>query len=187
MPGAGGDSSATSSSTKRCASASSSTARVDSKPVIHHSTSKASLSRVVRRVHAFIEVPVKEEDQEDLEPERPGSALLLQPPSTPRTVGRRKSNASTRRVSRRVLSDASDSVAGGGGAVGDEHVDEEEVENAIASSSPGPDGKAVPWGKKLIRQLPDEEDDELMMYAKVRITPRGSHVDPQLIRFLRTA
>ena len=102
-------------------------------------------------------------------------------------MGRRKSNASTRRVSRRVLSDASDSVAGGGGAVGDEHVDEEEVENAIASSSPGPDGKAVPWGKKLIRQLPDEEDDELMMYAKVRITPRGSHVDPQLIRFLRTA
>ena len=186
MPGAGGDSSATSSSTKRCASASSSTARVDSKPVIHHTTSKASLPRVVRRVHAFIEVPVKEEEQEDLEPERPGSGLLLQPPSTPRAMGRRKSSASTRRVSRRVLSDASDSVTGGGGG-GDEHVDEEEVENAIASSSPGLDGKAVPWGKKLIRQLPDEEDDELMMYAKVRMTPEALASIPKLIRLLRTA
>lgn len=162
MPGAGGDSSATSSTTKR-ASVSSSTAHVDKKPAVHHSSTKAPLPRVVRRVHAFIEVPVKEEDQEDLEPERPGSALLLQPSSTPRAAGRRKSSASSRRVSRRVLSDASDSVSGGGG---DEHVDEEEVENAIASSSPGPDGKSVPWGKKHIRQLPDEEDDELMMYAK---------------------
>jgi len=102
--------------------------------------------------------------------------LLLQPPSTPRAVGRRKSSASSRRVSRRMLSDTSDSGGVGGGSQstaaaaagggGDEYVDEEEVENAIASSSPGPDGKAVPWGKKHIRQLPDEEDDELMMYAK---------------------
>ncbi|KAF8272170.1 hypothetical protein EI94DRAFT_1796316 [Lactarius quietus] len=87
--------------------------------------------------------------------------------------GRRKSSASSRRVSRRVPSDASDSVGGGDsrstvavGGGGDEYVDEEEVENAIASSSPGPGGKAVPWGKNHIRQLPDEEDDELMMYAK---------------------
>ncbi|KAN0139816.1 hypothetical protein V8E53_002478 [Lactarius tabidus] len=173
LPVMAGDCSATSSSTKR-ASVSSSTAHVDKKPAIHHSSTKAPLPRVVRRVHAFIEVPVKEEDQEDIEPERPGSALLLQPPSTPRAMGRRKSSASSRRVSRRVLSDASDSVSGGGGG-GDEYVDEEEVENAIASSSPGPDGKSVPWGKKHIRQLPDEEDDELMMYAK-RNPPKGPHM-----------
>ncbi|KAH9009086.1 hypothetical protein EDB84DRAFT_1571489, partial [Lactarius hengduanensis] len=83
-----GDSSATSSATKRrvSASASSSTAHVDNKPA----PIKAMLPRVVRRVQAFIEVPVKEEEQEDLEPERPGSALLLQPPSTSRAgVGRR--------------------------------------------------------------------------------------------------
>ncbi|KAI9465551.1 hypothetical protein BJY52DRAFT_1383145 [Lactarius psammicola] len=156
IPGEGGNSSAASSATKRraSASASSSAARVDNRLALH-------LPRVVRRVQAFIEVPVKEEEQEDLEPERPGSALLLQPPST-----------------RRVPSDASDPVGGegesrstgGGGGGGDEYVDEEEVENAIASSSPGADGKAVPWGKKHIRHQPDEEDDELMMYAKVRPT-----------------
>ncbi|KAH9049973.1 hypothetical protein EDB84DRAFT_1555914 [Lactarius hengduanensis] len=177
-----GDSSATSSATKRrvSASASSSTAHVDNKPA----PIKAMLPRVVRRVQAFIEVPVKEEEQEDLEPERPGSALLLQPPSTSRAgVGRRKSSASSRRVSRRVPSDASDSGAGagdsrpiGGGGGGDEFVDEEEVENAIASSSPGADGKAVPWGKKHIRHLPDEEDDELMMYAKKVRLPHEIHI-----------
>ena len=101
-----------------------------------------------------------------------------------------------------MLSDASDSVVvvGGGresrptAAVaadaggGDEYVDEEEVENAIASSSPGPGGKAVPWGKKHIRHVPDEEDDELMMYAKVRSTPRESLVDhPGLMRSDSTA
>lgn len=174
-----GDSSATSSATKRrvSASASSSTAHVDNKPA----PTKALLPRVVRRVQAFIEVPVKEEEQEDLEPERPGSALLLQPPSTSRAgVGRRKSSASSRRVSRRVPSDASDSGAGDsrpiGGGGGDEFVDEEEVENAIASSSPGVDGKAVPWGKKHIRHLPDEEDDELMMYAKKVRLPHEIHI-----------
>jgi hypothetical protein len=95
-----------------------------------------------------------------------------------------------------LLSDASDSVDGGGGsqstaaaaAAGDEYVDEEEVENAIASSSPGPGGgKAVPWGKKLIRQLPDEEDDELMMYAKVRPHPPRFSRSPRLMRLDLTA
>ncbi|KAI9443161.1 hypothetical protein H4582DRAFT_1922820 [Lactarius indigo] len=176
-----GDSSATSSATKHRASASvsSCSARVDNKPA----PTKAPLPRVVRRVQAFIEVPVKEEEQEDLEPERPDSALLLQPPSTSRAgVRRRKSSASSRRVSRRVPSDASDSGAGDGepqptgGGGGDEYVDEEEVENAIASSSPGPDGKAVPWGKKHIRHLPDEEDDELMMYAKKVRLPHEVHI-----------
>ncbi|KAH8989675.1 hypothetical protein EDB86DRAFT_2942588 [Lactarius hatsudake] len=164
-----GDSSATSSATKRRVSASSSTAHVDNKPA----PTKALLPRVVRRVQAFIEVPVKEEEQEDLEPERPGSALLLQPPpSTSRAgVGRRKSSASSRRVSRRVPSDLSDSGGGGGGDSRPTGGGGEEVENAIASSSPGVDGKAVPWGKKHIRHLPDEEDDELMMYAKVCPSP----------------
>jgi hypothetical protein len=66
------------------------------------------------------------------------------------------------------LSDASE---------GGEYVDEEEVENAIANGGGTPATtagrrKTVPWGKKHIRHEPDEEDDELMMYAKVRL-PRS--------------
>jgi len=65
------------------------------------------------------------------------------------------------------------------GSDGGEYVDEEEVENAIANSGGGGGGgggsgtpatttglKTVPWGKKHIRHEPDDEDDELMMYAK---------------------
>ena len=89
-----------------------------------------------------------------------------------------------------MLSDASDSVVGGGGESrstaaagggGDEYVDEEEVENAIASSSPAPGGMiGMPWGKKHIRHVPDEEDDELMMYAKVRSAPENlSSITPR--------
>jgi hypothetical protein len=62
------------------------------------------------------------------------------------------------------------------GSDGGECVDEEEVENAIAnggggggSGTPATAGlRTVPWGRKHIRHEPDEEDDELMMYAKVR-------------------
>ena len=65
------------------------------------------------------------------------------------------------------------------GSDGGEYVDEEEVENAIANGGGGDGGggsgtpatvgvRTVPWGRKHIRHEPDEEDDELMMYAKVR-------------------
>jgi len=59
---------------------------------------------------------------------------------------------------------------------GGEYVDEEEVGNAIANGGGGGGGsgtpataglRTVPWGRKHIRHEPDEEDDELMMYAKV--------------------
>jgi hypothetical protein len=52
---------------------------------------------------------------------------------------------------------------------GGEYVeDEEEVEIAIANGTPATGGrKTVPWGRKHVGHEPDEEDDELMMYAKV--------------------
>ena len=59
-----------------------------------------------------------------------------------------------------------------------EYVDGEEAENAIANDGGGGGGgsgaptttglKTVPDGRNHIRHEPDEEDDELMMYAKVR-------------------
>jgi hypothetical protein len=56
----------------------------------------------------------------------------------------------------------------GVGDDGGEYVDEEEVETAIANGTPATGGrKTVPWGRKHIGHEPDEEDDELMMYAKV--------------------
>jgi hypothetical protein len=57
---------------------------------------------------------------------------------------------------------------------GGECVDEEEVEIAIASGTPAAAAaaatgqKTIPWGRKHVRHEPDDEDDELMMYAKVR-------------------
>ena len=57
-----------------------------------------------------------------------------------------------------------------------EYVGEEEVEDAIVDGTPSaptttttPGGvhKTIPWGRKHIGHQPDEEDDELMMYAKV--------------------
>jgi hypothetical protein len=75
-------------------------------------------------------------------------------------------------------SDESDDDDDGGG--GGEYVDEEEVENAITANGATPSTtmrtigggrKTVPWGRKHIRPEPDDEDDELMMYAKVRVVP----------------
>jgi hypothetical protein len=60
---------------------------------------------------------------------------------------------------------------------GGEYVDEEDIENALMTNGGMPamttttmTGRkaTVPWGRKHIRHEPDEEDDELMMYAKVR-------------------
>jgi len=49
-----------------------------------------------------------------------------------------------------------------------EYVDEEEVENAIVDATTGGQRTVlpIPWGRKHIGHQPDEEDDELMMYAK---------------------
>lgn len=59
-----------------------------------------------------------------------------------------------------------------------EYVNEEEVENAFVDGAPyvpatmttgggQRTGFPIPWGRKHIGHQPDEEDDELMMYAKV--------------------
>ncbi len=61
---------------------------------------------------------------------------------------------------------------------GGEYVDEVEVENAIVNGTPttatGGQKTMVPWGRKHIGHQPDEEDDELMMYAKVDLSSSGS-------------
>jgi hypothetical protein len=223
------DSSATSSATKRGASASSSAAvaaaaagRADKdRP---SPTKTHAFPRIVRRVQAVVEVPVKEEEEEDgegnLEPGisrpdlEPGTHYSVPIPTTA-PIGnggaggsdggrvearRRKSSASSHR--RRSLiassddgsygyvdgeepqSDESDDDDDGGG----EYVDEEEVENAITANggtggthatrtrTTGGGRKTVPWGRKHIRPEPDDEDDELMMYAKVRVVPPLLHL-----------
>ena len=56
-----------------------------------------------------------------------------------------------------------------------EYVGEEEIEDAMVNGTPsataatmtGSGRKTIPWGRKHIGHHPDEEDDELMMYAKV--------------------
>ena len=59
-----------------------------------------------------------------------------------------------------------------------EYVDEEEIEYAFVDGTPsalatttGDQRTAlpIPWGRKHIGYQPDEEDDELMMYAKVEL------------------
>ncbi|KAF8501045.1 hypothetical protein F5888DRAFT_1632839 [Russula emetica] len=214
VPILAGDSSATSSSTKRCASASSSTFRADK---FHSPTKAIPFPRVVRRVQAVIDVPVKvEEEEEDVEEANrvdwPDFTVLL-PTSTPtgginggaRGTGghgraggsakRRKSSASSRSMifvppsddeERRSLVDGEEppsedeeEVEEGNDGSG-EYVDEEEVENAIVNGTPSAAAAAtmtgggggqkagfpIPWGRKHVGHQPDEEDDELMMYAK---------------------
>jgi hypothetical protein len=233
VPFPAADASTTSSATKRGASASSSAARADKdKP---SPTKVLAFPRIIRRVQAVVEVPVKEEEEDReayLEPgiSRPDTdpdadadadtttAVLLnhRPATTPIGNGgsgggggrgearRRKSSVSSHR--RRSLvapsddrsygyvdgeeppSDESDDDDDGGG----EYVDEEEVENAIANGdTPATTRttiggrKTVPWGRKHIRHEPDDEDDELMMYARVRIFPpsffRASCIVPVLL------
>ena len=244
-----GNSSATSSSTKRCASASSSTVRADkllptNTTTTTHSPTKAlsAYPRVLRRVQAVIEVPIKQEEEEDGAANRtnwPGdAAAALQPTSTPTgsasagtssrggagagagagaggagssSARRRKSSASSHQRSqvvppsdkakrRSFANDGGDDVdvdddddgeeedededgeeepQTDEGDDGGECVDEEEVEIAIASGTPATAAaatgqKTIPWGRKHVRHEPDEEDDELMMYAKVRSLPPPS-------------
>ena len=226
---AGGDSSTTSSATKRCASASASSSTVRADKVLLYPTSTSSthsptkaaalaFPRVVRRVQAVIEVPVKQEEGGDDEnrvdwPDDSANEQK-QPTSTPtgtssrgggggsNSAKRRKSSASSHQRSlaiplpndgRRSSVGDDDGEGGEGGGEeeslsddgdedeeaddGGEYVDEEEVEIAIASGTPaattgpGPRTVMVPWGRKHIGHEPDEEDDELMMYAKVEIFP----------------
>jgi hypothetical protein len=220
VPILAGDSSATSSATatKRCASASSSTARAD----------KLLFPRLVRRVQAVIEVPVKVEEEEE---EADGEAnrvdwpdsTVPQPTSTPTggingavagtgtgpgtggrggtggSAKRHKSSASSHQRRRSIIGPPSDdeeerrSLVEGeeepasegeeeeeGDDGSGEYVDEEEVENVIVNGTPSAAAAAtttgggqkaafpmIPWGRKHIGHQPDEEDDELMMYAKV--------------------
>ncbi|KAI9510582.1 hypothetical protein F5148DRAFT_554253 [Russula earlei] len=204
-----------SATTKRGVSASASassstTARADNKHRPHpaHSPTKAGplLPRLVRRVQAVIEVPVKEEPEgEDgeglLDPadiERPDPAVPRRtsaPAGTAVGVGDGGTGGSHRRGARRRKFSASASASASASshrrslvappdeegyvdgeeppsdeAEDGEYVDEEEVADAIADGTPpsAVGRKAVPWGRKHIRHEPDEEDDELMMYAKVR-------------------
>lgn len=112
---------------------------------------------------------------------------------------RRKSSASSSHQRRRSLilppsddEERRSSVKGeerppseeGGDEEGDEddgsgeYVDEEEVEypfvdgtpSALATTTGGQKtALPIPWGRKHIGYQPDEEDDELMMYAKVEL------------------
>ena len=211
-----------SSATKRYASASSSTARADK---LHSPTKALPFPRVVRRVQAVVEVPVKvEEEEEDGEAIRvdwPDSTVLPQPTSTPTggingavagaststggrggaargSAKRHKSSASSHQRRRSIVvppsplddeeerrslvegeeppSEEEEEEEGDDG--GGEYVDEEEVENAIVNGTPSAAAATmtgggqrtvlpIPWGRKHIGHQPDEEDDELMMYAKV--------------------
>jgi hypothetical protein len=197
---------------KRYASASSSTARADK---LRSPTKALPFPRVVRRVQAVVEVPVKlEDEEEDGEATRVDwpDSTVPQPTSTPTggingtgtggrggaggSAKRRKSSASSHRRRRSVILPPSPSddeerrrsLVGGEEPQSEdeeveddgsgEYVDEEEVENAIVDGTPyipptmttGGGQRTVfpiPWGRKHIGHQPDEEDDELMMYAKV--------------------
>lgn len=198
-------------------SATSSTARAGK---LHSPTKALSFPRVVRRVQAVIEVPVKvkeeEDDEEATRVDRPDSAVS-QPTPTPTggvngtiagtstgtgTGGRRRAGGSAKRRKSSASShqrrstivppspsddeerrswveeeepppeDEEEEEGDGSG----EYVDEEEVENAIVNGTPAAavtitaGGQKtvfpIPWGRKHIDHEPDEEDDELMMYAK---------------------
>jgi hypothetical protein len=215
VPILAGDSSATSSATKRYASASSSTARADK---LHSPTKAPPFPRVVRRVQAVVEVPVKVEEEEVEDGEATHvdwpDSTVPQPTSTPTggingavagtgtggrgggaggSAKRHKSSASSHQRRRSIIAPPSPSDdEGRRSSVGGEeppsedeeeeeddgsgeYVGEEEVENAIvngtlsaaaAATMTGGGQKTIPWGRKHIGHHPDEEDDELMMYAK---------------------
>jgi hypothetical protein len=66
---------------------------------------------------------------------------------------------------------------------GGEYVDEEEGEIAGMDTLTGR-GKTMPWGRKHIRHEPDEEDDELMMYANLKVLPPSFSLDTRVHRSL---
>ncbi|KAI0252161.1 hypothetical protein BJV78DRAFT_1153918 [Lactifluus subvellereus] len=147
-----------------------------------HSPTKAlPPPRVVHRVQAAIEVPVREEVEGEcceLDTKRPPDAGVLHHTSTPTGGGdvrRRKSSAGSHHRTEVARSDSvdegeegpSDEASGGG------YVDDE-VENA-GMGTLTVRGKTMPRGQKHIFQQPDEEDDELMMYASLKDKPQKTH------------
>ena len=149
---------------------------------------------VVRRVQAVIEAPVKEEEEEGYEqleaeqPPPPEAAAILHPTSTPTATARGgdarwcKSSAGSHHHRSEVApsdygeaetpsndeidDDDDDVYVNGEGQVVFEDGTEAEVENAMMFSARD---KTVPWGRKQICHEPDEEDDELMMYANLKV------------------
>lgn len=197
------DFSAMSPATRRGASACSSTDKPPYLPA-HHSPTKAPLvPRVVRRVQAVIDVPVKEEEEEEVGGEGAlelgvewpdaADAAALPPTSTTAAGGARRRKSSAASSHQRSLVapshersygyiDGEEPPSDEEADDGDQYVDEEEVENAIAAGgTPQSAGrKTIPWGRKHMRHEPDEEDDELMMYAKVHF-PRSSLTSPRTV------
>ena len=100
---------------------------------------------------------------------RPPDAGVL-PHTSTRTGGsdvrRRKSSVGSQHRTEVTRSDYVDEgeEAPSDEADGREYVDEEEGENAGIGTLTAR-GKTVPWGRKRIFQQPDDDDDELMMYA----------------------
>jgi hypothetical protein len=66
---------------------------------------------------------------------------------------------------------------------GRECVDEEEGETVKMDTLTGR-GKTTPWGRNHIRHEPDEEDDELMMYANLKVLPPPFSLDTHVHRSL---
>ena len=146
---------------------------------------------MVDRVQVVIEVPVKEEEVEEecceVDTERPPDAAVLHHTSTPTGGGdvrRRKSSAGSHHRTEIARSDSvdegeegpSDEASGGG------YVDEE-GENAGMGTVTAR-GKTMPWGRRHIFQQPDEEDDELMMYASLKVLPPSYSLDTRVYRSL---
>jgi hypothetical protein len=142
-----------------------------------------------------IEVPVKEEEEEGYDqldaeqPPLPDAAPVVHPTSTPTATARggdarrRKSSAgSHHRRSEVAPLDDGEAEALSNDEIDDvEYVNEEvfieegtteaEVENAMMGIALSARDKTVPWGRKHICHEPDEEDDELMMYANLKVCP----------------
>ena len=147
---------------------------------------------MVRRVQAVIEVPVKEEEVEEecceLNTEIAPYANVLHHTSTPTGGGdvrRRKSSGDLHRRTEVAPSDHVDEGEEGQSDEdsGGEYVDEEEGEISGMDTLTGR-GKTMPWGRKHIRHEPDEEDDELMMYANLKVLPPSFLLDTRVHRLL---
>ncbi|KAI0252179.1 hypothetical protein BJV78DRAFT_1205491, partial [Lactifluus subvellereus] len=157
------------SSTKR-ASTSSPTARADKHQCEHrpHSPTEAlPPPRVVHRVQAVIEVP------------------HTSTPTGGGDVKRHKSSAGSHHRTEVARSDSVDEGEEGppDEVSGGEYVDEGEVENAGMGTLTA-HGKTMPWGRKHIFQQPDEEDDELMMYASLKVLLPSYSLDSRVHRSL---
>jgi hypothetical protein len=157
---------------------------------------------VIRRVRAVIQVPIKEEERGEcleLDVGQPPDPAVLRPPSTPTgTSGdttRRKSSVGSHHRSEVAPSDYN--VDGGEEALSDddqsycdEYVNQdeerEEEREEVAMYAHAARRKTVPWGQKHICHEPDEEDDELMMYANFKVLYNPSSLSNILNPFVDT-